>query len=424
MPPLLGCIADDFTGATDVASALVSQGLRTVQILGIPTGVPPTEAEAVVVALKTRTAPVDDAVRQSLAALDWLRDASCARIFFKYCSTFDSTPAGNIGPVAEAMMKALGATFTIACPAFPRNRRAIYAGYLFVGGVLLSESSMRNHPLTPMTDANLVRVLSAQTTRPVGLIDVAAIRGGVAAIKARMQALDEAGYGFAIADAIDDVDLDVLGDACAGLPLVTGASGLAGGIATALRKRGLGVGRDAASALPQLGGRQAVISGSCSEATNRQVARMAARHPTLSLDLGQIEDPSLVDAVVDWAARQPADEPILIYSTAEPAKVKAVQARLGIDRSSRLIETALAKIGRILVSELGVRRLIVAGGETSGAVVEALGIKSLRIGGEIDPGVPWTIAESATGRGALALALKSGNFGSDDFFLKAWNALG
>ncbi|HTO67639.1 MAG TPA: 3-oxo-tetronate kinase [Bradyrhizobium sp.] len=425
MAPLLGCIADDFTGATDVASALVSQGLRTVQVLGVSDADDaPVYADAIVIALKTRTAPVDEAVRLSLAALRWLQRAGCGKIFFKYCSTFDSTSHGNIGPVAEAMMTALATGFTVACPAFPRNRRSIYAGYLFVGGVLLSESSMRNHPLTPMTDANLVRVLAAQAARPVGLIDIAAVKAGVAAVKVRMQELAAAGHGFAIADAIDDADLEILGDACMDLPFATGSSGLAAGIGAALRRRGFGVGRDAAAALPSVPGRRAVVSGSCSEATNRQVARMSERHPALALDLGGIEILSSVDAAMDWAAQQPVDQPILIYSTADPAKVKAIQARFGVERSSRLIETALAKIARRLVTDLGVRQMITAGGETSGAIVEALGVKRLRIGGEIDPGVPWTVAEDAPKPGALALALKSGNFGTDDFFLKAWNSLG
>jgi uncharacterized protein YgbK (DUF1537 family) len=422
--PFLGCIADDFTGATDLASALVSQGLRTIQTIGVPSEQTPIgDVDAVVVALKTRTAPVDEAIALSLAGVRSLQHNGCAQIYFKYCSTFDSTAGGNIGPVAEAIMKASNTSFTIACPAFPKNRRTIHQGYLFVDGVLLNESSMRHHPLTPMTDANLVRVLAAQTTRQVGHIDTAACGGEVGMVRARMEALDRDGYGFAVADATCDRDLDTLGEACLDMPVITGGSGLAAGLARALGRHLVAVDPSAAAALPAVARRRAVISGSCSQATNRQVAAMAARYPALGLDLDTIENPRLVEQAIHWASRQSSDQPLLIYSTADPAKVRAVQDRFGVESSSRLIEGALARIATDLVDRLGIRQLIVAGGETSGAVVEALGVRSLRIGGEIDPGVPWTVSDDRPERGPLALALKSGNFGSDDFFLKAWQSL-
>ncbi len=422
MPILLGCIADDFTGATDLAGTLVKHGLRTVQIIDDPHSErPPEDAEAVVVALKSRTSPVEQAVRESRSALAWLRAAGCRQFYFKYCSTFDSTADGNIGPVAEALMDALGADFTIACPAFPDNRRTIYQGHLFVGAQLLSESSMRHHPLTPMGDANLVRVLGAQVQRRVGLIDFGTVRQGVEAIRKRIGSLREEGVGLAVADAITNEDLETLGTASADLELLTGASGLALGLPENFRRAGLVTRGLAADALPKVGGLRAVIAGSCSAATQMQVAAMQERHPALRLDLAALQRPDVVERALAWASDHLKKEPILIYSTAAPEEVKAIQRELG-GGSSALIEHTLAEIARRLVESRGVRRLIVAGGETSGAVVKALGVKRLQIGSEIAPGVPWTAATARDG-GALALALKSGNFGASDFFLTAWSGL-
>jgi uncharacterized protein YgbK (DUF1537 family) len=423
MSILLGCIADDFTGATDLAGTLVKQGLRTVQIIDDPHGeAPPTDADAVVIALKSRTSPVEQAVRESLSALDWLRSAGCRQYYFKYCSTFDSTPKGNIGPVAEALMDAIGAEFTIACPAFPDNRRTIYQGYLFVGSELLNESSMRHHPLTPMSDANLIRVLGAQVERRVGLIDLATVRRGPDAIRERVAWLREEGFGFAVADAISNQDLETLGEASGELKLLTGASGLVLGLPANFRRAGVLAEGIVADALPKAGGLSAVIAGSCSAATLKQVAVMQERRPALRLDLAALQRLDAVDRAMEWAADHIGEEPVLIYSTAAPEEVKTIQERLG-EAASALIETTLAEIARGLVNNLGVRRLIVAGGETSGAVVKALGIRRLQIGSEICPGVPWTAAKLEPDGGALALALKSGNFGAPDFFLTAWSRL-
>jgi 3-dehydrotetronate 4-kinase len=417
MEILLGAIADDFTGATDLAGALVKRGMRTVLVLGVPSGSPPEEADAIVVALKSRTSPAVEAVRESLSALEWLRAAGSEQIFFKYCSTFDSTANGNIGPVAEALMDALGADFTIACPAFPDNRRTVYQGHLFVGSDLLSESGMRDHPLTPMTDSNLVRVLGAQAQRPVGLIDLATVRRGPAAVRARIAALRAEKFGFAIADAIANEDLECLGAACADLPLLTGGSGLAIGLPDNFRRKGRLPERGQADALKAVGGPRVVIAGSCSSATQGQVAAMREQYPSLKLDVEAVGSGDGVRRAIEWASRHIGDEPILIYSTADPEEVRAAQARFG-DAGAR-VEDALAAIARRLVDDLGARRLIVAGGETSGSVVKALGLKQLRIGPEICPGVPWTTAETVDGQ-TLALALKSGNFGAADFFLSAW----
>jgi uncharacterized protein YgbK (DUF1537 family) len=420
---LLGCIADDFTGGTDLAGMLVKAGMRTVQLIGVPDGPPPADVDAVVIALKSRTSPVDDAVAESLAALRWLREAGCRQFYFKYCSTFDSTPRGNIGPVAEALMRALDTDFTIACPALPANGRTIYQGYLFVGNVPLSECGMRYHPLTPMTDANLVRVLQQQAARKVGLVDHATVSRGEASIRARFAALREEGLGFAVVDALSNADLDAIAAACADLPLVTGGSGIALGLPQNFRRRGLLASNVVADGLPKTGGLRAVISGSCSVATQRQVDVMRASFPSFNVDplrLARGED--VVSAALDWAGSRIGREPVLIYATATPEAVRQVQAELGVGQAGQLVEQALATIALGLV-RAGVGRMIVAGGETSGAVVKALGVKGLRIGPEIDPGVPWTSTLHDDGTPPLALALKSGNFGSEDFFLKAWDKL-
>ena len=423
MTVLLGCIANDFTGGTDLAGMLVKAGMRTVQLIGVPDGPPPADADAVVIALKSRTSPVEEAVAESLAALQWLRQAGCLQFYFKYCSTFDSTPRGNIGPVAEALMQALGTDFTIACPALPANGRTIYQGHLFVGDVLLSESGMRNHPLTPMTDASLVRVLRQQVRQSVGLVDHATVSQGCEAIRERCTALRRLGHSLAVVDAVSEADLMSIGAACAGMALVTGGSGIALGLPRNFRNQGLLGQHTVADALPPAGGLRAVISGSCSSATQKQVEAMRARHPSFRINpvrLARGDD--LVSAALDWASGRLAQQPVLIYATATPAEVRQVQADLGAGQAGELVEKALAAIACGLV-RAGVGQLIVAGGETSGAVVKSLGVRGLRIGPEIDPGVPWTSTLHDDGTQPLALALKSGNFGTEDFFLKAWERL-
>jgi uncharacterized protein YgbK (DUF1537 family) len=422
MTLLLGSIADDFTGATDLCNTLVRQGMRTVQLIDVPdasASVP--DADAVVVALKSRTVPAGEAVAKSLAALEWLRAAGARQVLFKYCSTFDSTDAGNIGPVADALLEALGSDFTIFCPAFPENGRTIYKGYLFVGDVLLSESGMRDHPLTPMRDPSLVRVLARQTRHRVGLIHQAIVARGAEAIGSEIARLRAAGVRHAVVDAIRDDDLVAIGTACARLPLLTGGSGIALGLPGNFRRAGL-LARDAAAAdaLPGVAGTAAVLSGSCSQATLAQVEAMRARRPVLELDPVELAAaPDAIGRALDWAVPRLADGPVLISASAPPERVRAAQEELGRERAGAVVETALAAIARGLV-ERGVRRLVVAGGETSGAVVQALGVKALRIGPQIDPGVPWTLS---LGTPSVALALKSGNFGSRDFFLRAFEVL-
>ena len=427
--PLLGCIADDFTGATDLANNLVRCGMRTVQTIGIPAeSEQPVEADAIVVALKSRTIAPADAVTQSLAALQWLQAQGVQQIYFKYCSTFDSTPQGNIGPVTDALLDALhgpGRGFTIVCPAFPENQRTVFKGHLFVGDVLLSDSGMRQHPLTPMTDANLVRVMQAQTTRQVALVAHEVVSRGSTAIAERFAALQAQGVGVAVVDAVSNADLLALGRALAGMPLVTAGSGVAIGLPQNWASQASPDSGLRADTLPAATGFRAVVSGSCSQATNAQVLHF--RQQGLSaygidpMAIAAGED--VVAQALAWAQPLLAQGPVLVYATAESSAVQAVQARLGVARAGELVEHALSRIAVGLV-DLGVHQLVVAGGETSGAVVQALGVAQMAIGPQIDPGVPWTAVQSARWPGAhLHVALKSGNFGTTDFFSKAFKML-
>ena len=418
-PLLLGCIADDFTGATDLANNLVRAGMRVVQTIGVPNAPLSAEVDAVVVALKSRTIAPQDAIDQSLQALQWLQGQGAQQIYFKYCSTFDSTAQGNIGPVTEALMHALQTDFTIATPAFPDNGRTVFKGYLFVGDVLLNESGMQHHPLTPMVDANLVRVMQAQCKSKVGLLSHKTIAQGTASIGQEITNLKQQGVRIAIVDAVSNDDLMRLGPALKGMPLVTAGSGVAIGLP---QNFGLSP-TPQASVLPKPSGLQAVVSGSCSQATNRQVANFkASGRPTFLIDplhlKGSWED--LVQEALAWAQGHLATGPVLVYSTATPESVQAVQSELGVEAAGHQVEQALAAIARGLLQQ-GVHQLVLAGGETSGACVQALSIEQLQIGPQIDPGVPWCHAH--TPMGGVHITLKSGNFGTDDFFAKAFNFL-
>jgi 3-dehydrotetronate 4-kinase len=416
---LLGAVADDFTGATDLCSMLVRGGMRTVQLIGVPRDTDPRpDADAVVVALKSRTAPVREAVRDSLAALDWLRKAGCRQFFFKYCSTFDSTDQGNIGPVADALIAVLGSGFALACPAFPTNARTVYQGHLFVGSVLLNESGMEHHPLTPMTDANLVRVLGRQTDGTVALVPYATVEQGAMAIRRAMTALKEQGRRYAIVDAVSDAHLMAIGEAAAEHALITGGSGVAMGLPANFRRAGVLAERADAGSLPAVAGHAVVLAGSCSRMTLTQLGAARSHGPVFEIDpLATPDVETLSAAALDWAHRRLGETPIVIAASAPPDKVAQVQAKLGREAAGTMIENAMARIAEGLVAE-GARRIVVAGGETAGAVVQRLGVRSLRIGAEIDPGVPWTYAEG--GNTPLLLALKSGNFGGPDFFLRAF----
>lgn len=414
---LLGCIADDFTGGTDLADTLCRRGMRAIQLIGPPSealSIP--EADAIVIALKSRTIPAMEAVGLSLDALRWLRKAGARQFLFKYCSTFDSTPAGNIGPVADALLNELGQETTIACPAYPENGRTVYQGHLFVGDGLLSESPMRHHPITPMTDSDLVRLLSAQTQGRVGLIPYAVVSQGPEAIRQAYERLRVDGFRYAVVDALTERHLEDLAIAFADLTLLTGASGIAVGLPGNFRRLGLLHNLDLTSQLPNVDGYSAIISGSCSAATLAQVTAVKDSWPAFYVDpITLAAGENVEDRVLSWAEAHINDGPLLIYSSAPPNDVARIQRDLGGDYASQLVEHALANIAQHLIA-LGVRKMIVAGGETAGAVVQALGIRWLQIGPQIDPGVPWTFSLSGS---PLALVLKSGNFGTQDFFVKA-----
>lgn len=422
---LLGCIADDFTGATDLANNLVRAGMRVVQTIGVPTQPLEAEVDAVVVSLKTRTIAAAQACAESLAALHWLQAQGAQQIYFKYCSTFDSTPQGNIGPVIDALMRALQTDFTIATPAFPDAGRTVFKGYLFVGATLLHESGMQDHPLTPMTDPSLVRVLAPQTSHQVGLIDYTVVAQGESAIRARIDALRAEGVAIAIVDAVSNADLLRLGAALSDMPLVTAGSGVAIGLPA-----NFGIApNDRASALPHVDGLQAIVSGSCSRATNAQVAAfIATGAPALAIDPLRLQQGSsaieqvIAEALVFTQAHV-AKGPVLVYSTAEPEALKHIQDQMGVHVAGQLVEQTLARIAVGLVKQ-GVGQLIVAGGETSGSVVQALGMTQLQIGAQIDPGVPWCAGKTAVSEKTLHITLKSGNFGTPDFFSKAFHRIG
>lgn len=415
---LLGVIADDYTGASDIANTLAKGGLATTQFLGLPARKAPPECEAGVVALKSRSIAADEAVKRSLAALAWLQAQGCRQFVFKYCSTFDSTPAGNIGPVGEALAKALDARGVPACPAFPTTGRTVYQGHLFVGDRLLNESGLENHPLNPMTDADLRRWLTRQSRQKVGFVPWSIVRQGAAKLRA---ALDEAaakGECLVIVDAVADEDLCAMGEACADQKLLTGGSGIAIGLPDNFIKRGLAKG--SASLFRGVGGPGAILAGSCSKATLGQVEAYQRDHPTLPIDVDAVMAGSVTAAQLANFIRDNKGKEPLLFSSAAPERVKALQGKYGTDSVAHRLDGLFAETAKLAVAG-GVGRLVVAGGETSGAVMGALDIDAVSIGPEIDPGVPALTTLKAP---PLALALKSGNFGSPDFFAKALRALG
>ena len=413
--PVFGAIADDLTGATDLALTLSRKGMRVRQTVGIPTEETfRDKTDAIVVSLKSRTNPASEAVTQSVAAGKALLAAGVQQLFFKYCSTFDSTDKGNIGPVTQALMALTGEARTLVCPAFPKNARTVYKGHLFVGDQLLSDSSMRNHPLTPMRDSNLIQVLSRQTEMPVSLIDISTIRMGAEVLQAKINKLQ----GIAVVDALNDADLMTIGKAARNLLLVTGGSGVAMGLPANF---GFSERRATNSESFPLG-RAAVLSGSCSEMTLRQIERAKAsglpgfRLDPLSLARG---DTSPEDAIKFAVGTSDKKIPI-VYSSVAFDEVQQAQEVLGCEGASQVVESAMAEIAQGLANR-GFDRFVIAGGETSGAVISRLMVKDLYVGPEIDSGVPWMLTRYE-GR-PMALALKSGNFGSIELFLTAWDKL-
>lgn len=412
---LLGCIADDFTGASDLANTLAREGMRTKLFVGVPAE-GKLDCEAGVIALKSRSIPVAEAVAQSLAALERLREAGCRQYFFKYCSTFDSTAEGNIGPVAEALAAALDTRGVVVCPAFPATGRTVYQGHLFVGGVLLSQSGMERHPLTPMTDPDIRRWLAAQSRSTPGHIDHAVVRAGQAAIAA---ALTSARETLVVVDAICEADLRAIGTAAANATLLTGGSGIALGLPENFRVAGLLAAQASgfvANDRPAL-----VLSGSCSNATRAQVACYQGDRPSFPIDIDRVIAGEPVQAEAEAFLAANRDAAPLVYSSAEPQEVRAAQQRHGASIAAEAVEQLFGALACHAVAQ-GFGRLVVAGGETSGAVVTALGLRTLELGAEIDPGVP-ALSAVAVGK-PLALALKSGNFGTPDFLSRAVEVLG
>ena len=420
MSTVLGCIADDFTGATDLAGLLARSGVRVSLRIGVPDSPPVETAAFEVIALKSRTAPVADAIAENKAALKWLQGAGASRFFWKYCSTFDSTAEGNIGPVAEALMQDLGTDQTIYCPAFPENGRSIFMGNLFVGQDPLAESSMKDHPLTPMRDSSLMRLLAPQVTAPVGLADRLTVAQGPVALRAELDRLKTEGVAHVVIDAVANADLEIIAEACFDMPLMTGGSAVAMPLPALYLADGT-LSADAPKArAPELGAGTILLSGSCSAMTNKQVADYTSRGvPAFQLDpLALAENGP--ERALDWLAKQDLDAAPLIYATANPESVRAAQAKLGVAGAGEIIEVTLSACA-VAARDNGARRVIVAGGETSGAVTKALGVTQLDIGIEIAPGVPWTYCQS--GGHQIALTLKSGNFGSETFFTDAQDKL-
>jgi len=412
----LGVIADDFTGATDIAGFLVNNGLPTVQLNGVPDFTLPDSVQAVVISLKSRSCPAEEAVSLSLNALRYCKRIGCSQFFFKYCSTFDSTAQGNIGPVTDAFLKELGADFTVVCPSLPVNGRTVYNGYLFVNGVPLNESGMRNHPLNPMLDANLMRLMDAQSSGKSGNVPTSVIARGTEAVKEHFETLRAQGVSYAVTDTLMDSDLDTLAQALLGMPLVTGGSGLGGALARLYARH---VEKTAAATdlgLP-IGGKIVLMSGSCSEMTNRQVAAYKARAAFHQVSVERcLQDAAgyanEMAALVMTAS--PATLPPLVSATVSPAELADIQKRFGIAASSHALELFFAHLA-VRLREAGYDHFITAGGETSSVISQALKVKGFYIGPQISPGVPWVRAIGEP----LSLALKSGNFGDEQFFFAA-----
>ncbi|KZD23159.1 3-oxo-tetronate kinase [Tardiphaga robiniae] len=413
----LGCIADDYTGASDLANTLTRCGLRTVQTIGIPADdLQLPEVDAVVVSLKSRSIAASKAVEKSRAAEKWMRSRGADHVLFKICSTFDSTDAGNIGPVMDALRIDSGDSIVLVTPAFPETGRTVYQGNLFVGAVPLNESPLKDHPLNPMHDSNLVRVLARQSVTNIGLVDLGVVACGADVVRTHLDGLSENGFGAAIIDAVFASDLETIGAVALGHRVSVGASGMGLGLARALVASGR-VKANAATSIKDtpVGGAAACLAGSCSQATLQQIARAEQVMPVLHLDPEQvIAGGAEVQRALGWAKERLGKGPVLIASSSTPDQVTALQKRHGRDAAGHAIEQAMADLAEGLV-RAGVQRLVVAGGETSGAVVDRLGIPGFLVGAEIAAGVPVLRAVGAAERQML-LALKSGNFGGPAFF--------
>lgn len=420
-PLLLGCIADDITGATDIGLMLARNGMPTSVFFDVPTAAHRASTPAVVIALKIRTAAAIEAVRQASGAADWLISANARQLFYKYCSTFDSTDDGNIGPVAEMLLDRVGAQQTVLLPAFPDNGRTVQSGHLLVNGVLLSESSMRNHPLTPMTESYLPRLIEAQTEPGVAAtIEQATVDVGKAAIIGKLSELRAAGKRYVSIDTGRNADFLAIADATIDFSLLTGGSGIASAIPQALRNNGLLASQSSVTPLPRLPGNAAVLAGSCSQATREQIGRFEATVNPIVIDpIAISEGNTHPQKLASRAADAVATNDILVYSSADPTELQRIQNSIGAEKSAHIVEDTLAHIAKRLAHD-GIKKFIVAGGETSGAIANALAISEAQISDEIDPGVPWMVASEPS---SFCLAFKSGNFGRTDFFSHALSLL-
>lgn len=414
----IGVIADDFTGATDIASFLVKNGLSTIQLTAVDDTLSCPEVEAIVISGKTRSCPVDEAIADSLKACRWLKKNGCRQIYFKYCSTFDSTDKGNIGPVTDALMKELGVDFTVLSPALPVNKRTVYLGYLFAGDTLLEESGMRNHPITPMKDSLIKRLMEPQAQGKCGIIDHNTLNEGSKAIEDRIAALKAEGCRYASVDAIDERDLLIQGKAFRDFPLVTGGSGLAIGLARAVKEPDSRAEDAQQKGYPQ-GKKAVVFSGSCSVMTNKQVAKYRAIAASKHVEIAKVMESessraAFIAECVDFVKEHTGDSYApLLFASADPDTLHQVQEKYGAAASAHAVEQFFASMARALKAE-GYERFIVAGGETSGIVTQSLEVKGFYIGPSVAPGVPWVRSINSP----ISLTLKSGNFGDEDFFEK------
>ena len=421
MALLLGCIADDVTGASDLALMLSQNGVPAALCLGMPDPGKPVTTPAVVIALKIRTEPAQDAVALAEDAARWLIDHDAGQIFFKYCSTFDSTAKGNIGPVADALLTLAGESFTVLLPAFPDNARTVRQGNLYVGDVPLAESPMRHHPLTPMTESSLPVLMDAQTSPGcTGLVEQAVVDRGSSAIKTELQRLRRSGMRYAAVDTARNSDFETIAEAVSDLKVLTGGSGIAQGLAAAYRREGLIDSDSISQDLPKVAGNAAVLAGSCSAATQAQVDAYKDQVESIEIDPETLLDSeNSSDQLADRACEAADRGNVLVYSTTDPYKLKLIQEELGTEESAVLVENAIAHISRRL-ADAGIRKFVIAGGETSGAVAKALSIREVRIGPQIDPGVPWMYTPDEP---QIVIAFKSGNFGAPDFFQKSLQIL-
>ena len=421
----LGIIGDDFTGSSDIANNLKKSGMQVSMYAGIPTLLPSEikkeSTDAAVIALKTRTIPIEEAISESLKALAWLKDCGCEQFIFKYCSTFDSTKKGNIGPVTDAIMEELNTDFTIACPSFPDAGRTVYFGHMFVNGKPLNESGMENHPLTPMTDHNLVRWLNYQTKDNVGLIDFQTISKGANSIKERIQTLKTDGYKYAIVDTIKNDDFEIICNGVKDLPFLTGGSGIALGLPKIYKDRGLLSATN--FEIPKNNSNAIILSGSCSVATINQINIYKEKNPSLYISPDEvINNEDLVEKVFSWIKDNETLSP-LIYSSSDTKTVTEKQKQYGQEILANKIETFFELLSKKLVKD-NFGTFISAGGETSGAVIKGLGVQELKIGEEISHGVPALWSPHSNGNKPISVTLKSGNFGQTDFFERALKVFG